>query len=630
MNSRNSCPLGAYFILFGLIVLAWLITPVAAKTGATTVVADTAAMPPVGELEATTVVGDTGPTGSAQTGACCLPNGECVNRRTKEECDDLGGVWHEDENCRNVECPQPEVGACCLPDGSCKDDWAEVKCEDKDGEWHEGKKCRNVDCPQPTGACCRPSGSCTGDLNEAECEAEGGVKWHEGKTCDEVNCPVGPLHWDGEFGIPGMDKRVTALAATQEESNVGPGLYAGGPFSRAGKAENVNGVAMWNGKKWLDLDEGLEPGQRVNALVVATKSSRLGPALYAGGTFWEDSRENILNFIAKWDGTSWSKLGGGMSAFVFTLAVSQNGAGKFLYAGGDFFRADDKDVWYIAEWDGNAWFAMDGGMSAIVHALVSPEAKVLYAGGDFEEAGGVEVNHVALWNGNRWSSLKEGVNGPVFALAMFDSGRGDGEELYAAGIFSEASGKPASHIAKWTGEKWKSLPPSGFPQEGVDFDVFTLTVFDDGDGDNLYVGGASNIARWEGRKWVEMDGEMESEVLALTRFDDGTEAGNALYAGGSFEQAGKGFCESNYIGRWGRGVAEDCVLNCLYKVKKKSKGKNGCPREACPQRGDIFPTENACETMDDCENRIKIRRWPCPVGEKGRCTKIKGKRDSCE
>jgi len=79
-----------------------------------------------------------------------------------------------------------------------------------------------------------------------------------------------------------------------------------------------------------------------------------------------------------------------------------------------------------------------------------------------------------------------------------------------------------------------------------------MTVFDDGSGPALYVGGTiggsgatilNNIGRWDGSIWEALPGPegvgVNSRVHAMAGFDDGT--GPALYAGGVFMEAGVGF-----------------------------------------------------------------------------------------
>ena len=72
---------------------------------------------------------------------------------------------------------------------------------------------------------------------------------------------------------------------------------------------------------------------------------------------------------------------------------------------------------------------------------------------------------------------------------------------------------------------------------GVDNAVQSLTVFDDGGGPALYVGGnftvaggvvANRIARWDGSSWTPLGSGMNGPVQALAVFDDG--GGAALYA----------------------------------------------------------------------------------------------------
>jgi hypothetical protein len=77
--------------------------------------------------------------------------------------------------------------------------------------------------------------------------------------------------------------------------------------------------------------------------------------LYAGGGF--TTAGNVAaGHIARWDGSSWSVLGSGVSRvddtasdpLVQALAIDHTGT---LYAGGIFHTAGNKPSYYIAHWD---------------------------------------------------------------------------------------------------------------------------------------------------------------------------------------------------------------------------------------------------------------------------------------
>jgi hypothetical protein len=65
--------------------------------------------------------------GGAATGACCL-NGSCVGENSMDECGSVGGVWHFDLTCADVNNCIPVLGACCFTDNSCLDDQSSDDC----------------------------------------------------------------------------------------------------------------------------------------------------------------------------------------------------------------------------------------------------------------------------------------------------------------------------------------------------------------------------------------------------------------------------------------------------------------------------------------------------------------------
>jgi len=222
-----------------------------------------------------------------------------------------------------------------------------------------------------------------------------------------------------------------------------------------------------------------------------------GSTLYAGGDF-TTAGGSAANNIAQWNGSSWSALGSGMGdrysyqsyPAVQALAVS----GSTLYAGGDFTKAGGSAADYIAQWNGSSWSALGSGMSGAgedgngpyVNAL-AVSGSTLYAGGYFTMAGGSTANNIAQWNGSSWSALGSGMsggdgNGPyVLALAV------SGSTLYVGGDFTTAGGSTANYIAQWNGSSWSPFG-SGISGGGGDARgpyVAALAV----SGSTLYVGG---------------------------------------------------------------------------------------------------------------------------------------------
>jgi hypothetical protein len=70
--------------------------------------------------------------------------------------------------------------------------------------------------------------------------------------------------------------------------------------------------------------------------------------------------------------------------------------GKNLYAGGGFTTAGVCPANYIAKWDGTTWSSLETGMNDFVAALAWDRTN-LYAGGNFTTAGGISANRIAKW-----------------------------------------------------------------------------------------------------------------------------------------------------------------------------------------------------------------------------------------
>ena len=337
----------------------------------------------------------------------------------------------------------------------------------------------------------------------------------------------------GHAGRSMMTSRRVALEGIGDERDIGPMTLAVGSVCTP---------------VWLPTFGG-EPGASdvVRALTVFDDGT--GPALYAGGDFRFVSGI-AADYIARWDGSRWTPVGGGMDGVVLALTVFDDGTGPALYAGGEFATAGGVAANTLAKWDGESWSAFASspngtGVSAIAEFDDGGGAE-LYIAGSFTAIGGVAANGIARWDGSTWSPLDfvplSGPNGSICCLVVYDDGFGD--DLYAGGTFTLMSGIPASRVASYNGTSW-SLVGSG-----ANDNVRAMTVFDDGNGEELYIGGVftltgtqatgavntRRIAKWNGLRWAAVGVGSFQTVEVLSVVDEG--GASVLYAGGRFVTIG--------------------------------------------------------------------------------------------
>lgn len=370
--------------------------------------------------------------------------------------------------------------------------------------------------------------------------------------------------WDGaawsSLGSSGVAGTATSLAVFDRPGDGASSLCVGGNFTFVGGNQTTGGtvpahrVASWDGASWSCLGSGLN--SIVYSAAAFDDGMGDGPSLYLGGGF-NAAANMFVGSIVRWDGTTWSAVGGGVSNSVLALSVFDDGGGDALYAGGEFSSAGGAHALRIAKWDGLAWSALGSGVGggAVFTMVVfddgAGDGHALYAGGSFTSAGGTPANRIARWDGSAWTPLGDGLSGPVRAMAVFDDGLGGGSTLYVGGSFSSAGGATAQNIAKWDGVAWS---PVGTGVNGTVYALLTLDA-DSGVGPALYAGGsfteaggiaASRIAKWDGTAWSPLGTGVNSSVRSLALFDDGS--GDGLYAGGEFTVAGGVF--ASRIAKW--------------------------------------------------------------------------------
>lgn len=316
---------------------------------------------------------------------------------------------------------------------------------------------------------------------------------------------------------------------------------------------------------WLDGFSGGGVSGRIRAMVVFDDDGPgpHPPTLYAGGDFYE-AAGILVNKVAKWDGTSWSGVGGGLDNDANALAIyDDDGAGPHLpvlVAAGSFTTAGGVAANRIAKWDGISWSPLGTGLNDVAISLLvfdepGPDPPVLLIGGVFTSAGGMQANRIARWNGSSWSTLGNGFDAPVSGLAEYDED-GPGPQrskVFAGGTFTTAEGIPANRIAKWNGLSWIGVG-ADMTTSGSYVNVQAFGIFDDdGSGPaipSLYVGGtfsfagglsAINIARWNGTSWSAVGAGIGGSAVTSMRVHDDDGAGPhqpRLYVGGYYSTAG--------------------------------------------------------------------------------------------
>ena len=356
--------------------------------------------------------------------------------------------------------------------------------------------------------------------------------------------------FDGQVPRDDQTTRVYALAA-----GAGDALFIGGSFDFAGPFSEIADFAVDPNMITLDAE-----------------------AVFAA---------NICRLAS--NDTIWSSLGGaGLDHNVEALVDD----GRYIYAGGRFFRAADKPVGHIARLDKQTglWEDLSGGLTGApttetsVHAI-EIDGDDIYAGGLFRSAGSVQTGGVARWNatsrtwvalgtarfdsvydidhdgtilaaagahglaiwdGATWETIADGPNGTVYAVEIV------GEMIYVGGTFTQAGGAPAANVAVWnrTGRTWSALA------NGVVGRVNDMEVWDD----KLYIAGDFNragafqltdIAAWSltSPGWLRVGSTLRSTVNGAPGTIHTLHVGRyGLYIGGEFQYIAEGPVTSRATG----------------------------------------------------------------------------------
>lgn len=201
--------------------------------------------------------------------------------------------------------------------------------------------------------------------------------------------------WNGSSWVPlgaGLNDGVLALAVMPNGD-----IVASGWFTMSGGTP-MNRVARWDGVSWNAMGSGMNDS--VLALCV------LDSARVVAGGYFSTAGGSSASCIASWNGAAWSPLGPGMSdgiiAYVNSVAKLPNGE---IVAGGHFAFAGGAPVNNIARWNGASWSQLGGGLTGWpdtvnggAYDVTSLPNGSLVVGGRFHAADGASTNYLATYS----------------------------------------------------------------------------------------------------------------------------------------------------------------------------------------------------------------------------------------
>jgi len=294
--------------------------------------------------------------------------------------------------------------------------------------------------------------------------------------------------------------------------------------------------------------------------------------LYVTGDF--NISETIYD-VAKWNGTSWSAVGPDStfqsvgSALNKGRSIAVDSQDNIYVAGAFFNIGGDPEADAIVKWDGASWSAI-GGESAVaigcegnltwcLNAVAIGKDDAIYVGSNGQQNlfGNAEADFIAKWNGANWVAL--GSNGAgdgafdytyIIRIAVDTTGLED--VVYVSTDAADLRGNPIGRFVKWDGNEWSQAGPNKITGASrTPVRAITLTSnggvlvggwFDEIEGNAI----AKKLAYFDGTSMYALGKDSSNNpVFKLSNNIRGgagvqalaIDADGRIYAGGTFEDA---------------------------------------------------------------------------------------------
>ena len=403
--------------------------------------------------------------------------------------------------------------------------------------------------------------------------------------------PVPPEYY--QLGTSGANNDVY----TVETDNTNSGLYIGGKFTSInGTSVNLVAKTDTSGTVIDILVNGIANTGSSYVQTLEYNQHTAPDELYAGGFFTNSQSGTLLNNIGKYDTVSWKGMGNSPSPGLNNIVnnIHLDTTLGHVYVGGSFTQDSNlNDMKYITDYTpGLSNFSpvqdpdiTPYGVNGTVYA-VETDGTYIYVGGDFTKAGERDAFYVARYHivNKTWEPLFGEYGDTTLGYTNYTSGQGTSstvralywdagyQRLYVGGDFTSVQSTQitASYVAYWSPSGngvWSPLYGTSGVSQGVNGSVYCIT----GDGTNIYIGGSfekadigndiivNNITYWgqSSFMWNQMLGNVffnpgvSSTVRCCTWVSSSPHtSGSGLFVGGDFINVDHNTQTANYVAAW--------------------------------------------------------------------------------
>lgn len=354
------------------------------------------------------------------------------------------------------------------------------------------------------------------------------MRWFNGKLYAGLGTTAGDgtvWSWNGsawtEIGGNGVNS--SWAASTYEGvysfADDGTNLYAG-----LGNTAGDNEVWKWDGSSWSKIGgDGVNSGFSNTYTIVQSM-------VYANGKLYAGLQASATN-AAVWsfDGTAWTQIGGGYinnSWGYYNLqdVESMTKSGDYLYAGTGNTVAGNAQIW---RFNGSTWQIIGGqgiNNSWAANTYQDVSSMISY-GGDLYVGLGVSTNYAQVWkwDGSTWTQIGGGgLNSGWSGYQKIDSMAVLNNDLYV-GLGTATN---AARIYKWDGSTWTWVGGFGI---GAPYNAFTtgyenvvsMAVY----GGHIYAGmgtstGDADIWELSGTTWTQIGGDAKNSGWASNTYEE--------------------------------------------------------------------------------------------------------------